>query len=104
MIVKALYNDTAKIPTGVFSEEVEHGRIPLEINQDYVVYGSTIRDGFIWYYICDETYSYHPVWKPSPLFEVINNQLSRYWVYSCKKEFDYISVIAFPEWAENPYD
>ncbi|MFA6915648.1 MAG: hypothetical protein WC222_04570 [Parachlamydiales bacterium] len=104
MIVNALYNDTDKMPTGVFSEEVEHGLIPLIINKNYVVYGSTIRDGFIWYYICDEYYSYYPAWWPSPAFEVINSQLSRYWVYSCKEEVDYIPIIAFPEWAENPYD
>ncbi|MFA6915651.1 MAG: hypothetical protein WC222_04585 [Parachlamydiales bacterium] len=104
MIIKTLYNEATKLPLDVLPEKYRDMKFPIKVNKNYVVYGMIIEDGYMWYYICDETYSYYPVWKPSPLFEVINNQLSRYWVYSCKKEFDYISVIAFPEWAENPYD
>ncbi|PJD94838.1 MAG: hypothetical protein CK425_10570 [Parachlamydia sp.] len=59
-------------------------------------------DGYIWYCICDEHYTEYPTWKPSPLFEVIDGRMSKYWVYACDKE-SYEAIWAYPEWANAPH-
>ncbi len=65
----------------------------------------TIRSHYIWYYICDDKFSYYPVWKPAPLFEVIDGSLSSFWIYSFtyKPEIYFTEMtIAYPEWAKQP--
>ncbi len=78
----------------------------LIINKCYTVYDMTIFSGYLWYYISDETGTSWPHWNPSPLFEVVEGRLSKYWVYSFDKGIDQRSTIvrlAYPEWANNPY-
>ncbi len=77
------------------------------MNREYTIYGITIRDEYIWYYLCDEIYTYFPRWKPPFFFEVVDPRLSRYWIYSYKKLENYIRahpIITFPEWANNHPD
>lgn len=79
----------------------------LDPDRVYVVYGITVRDGDIWYYICDEHFTYYPRWKPSYMFDVVDSTLSRYWIYSQKKLDSYVKpypIITFPEWANNHPD
>ena len=74
---------------------------------EYIVYGITLRDGHIWYYICDKLFTYYPIWKPSPLFKVNDSRLSRYWIYSYEKLENYSQahpIITFSEWATNHPD
>lgn len=79
----------------------------IELDAEYTVYGLTLREGYIWYYICDKHFTYFPRWKPSPFFDVIDSRLSRYWIYSLKKADNYpqaYPIITFPEWANNHPD
>jgi len=78
----------------------------IDLDCEYIVYGITIKDNFIWYYVCDNTFLEYPLWKPSPFFEVVDPRLSRYWIYSYKKVKNYIlcPIMTFPEWANNHPD
>jgi hypothetical protein len=73
----------------------------------YVVYGLTVNDDSIWYYICSEKFKDYPKWNPASLFTVVDPRLSRYWIYQFKKceGFAYVQpIITFPEWANNHPD
>ena len=61
-------------PSGGSTKDTE---FDLEINKMYTVYALTIEQGYIWYYIFDESCTYFPVWNPSPLFDVIDGNISR---------------------------
>lgn len=66
--------------------------------KEYVVYGITIAEGQIYYYICDEMYSYYPMTKPSSFFKVINAHCSRYWIFSLCENPEKFFKLMFPEW------
>src|SRR4029077_15786404 len=76
----------------------------LKLDKNYQVYGLTLFLGHIWYYICDEHYTYYPRWNPSPLFRVVDGRLSKYWRfrYSRSGEKERV-VIAFHEWVDDEY-
>ncbi len=91
-------------PSGGYIRDAE---FHLEINKMYTVYALTIERGYIWYYICDESYTYYPIWKPSPLFDVIDGNISKYWIYNFSRGdnlYETDVTFAFPEWTEDPYD
>jgi hypothetical protein len=105
MRIKCIENKVAKLPEEIVNNfSISDSSFPILKGKEYIVYGMIVHLGYIWYYICDETYSDYPVWHPSPLFEIINGQLSRFWIYSYKE--GELSVLrprwAFPEWANNP--
>jgi hypothetical protein len=70
-----------------------------------VVYALTVFLGDIWYYVCDDSYSYYPVWNPAVLFAIADDRLSRFWnaAYRSKQESsDQAFVLAFSEWTSDP--
>ncbi len=67
------------------------------IEKEYTVYAITEFFGHIWYCICDEDYSSYPMWHPALLFQVSDNRLSRYWVFSLKESSR--PFIGLREWA-----
>jgi len=74
--------------------------IPLIVGKEYVVYALSEYYQSTWYCICDELYTYHPMWIPQPFFELIDNRLSRYWVFSFKEDLKKNRFfLGFPEWA-----
>ena len=90
-------------PIGGYNKDTSFS---LEINKSYIVYAITIHLGYPWYYICDEDYLYYPVWNPSPLFNISNGNLSKYWIfafYSNKEKNNSTSIWAFPNWAIDPH-
>jgi hypothetical protein len=110
MKIKCIYNHWDQLPEIVPSINLTNRRnsqFYVEVDQEYIVYGMTIREGFIWYYLCDQAFTYFPRWKPSPFFEVIDPRISRYWIYSYKKMDSYLHahpILTFPEWANNHPD
>src|SRR5438445_3690622 len=75
----------------------------LVIGKVYVVYGLTLFCGHVWFYICDEDYTYYPIWNPSALFKITDPRLSSYWQLGFFNLPDgKIPIIAFREWIENP--
>jgi hypothetical protein len=95
---QVIYPDLGLGPDRVFS---------LVIGKDYVVYGLTSYLGIPWFFICDEDYSYYPIWNPSPLFRIIDDRLSALWrigIYGPGKEKDLpVLILAFEEWVNNPF-
>ena len=69
---------------------------PLTIGQEYIVYALKEWQGNIWYYICDDNYTYYPIQHPAPLFEVIDDRLSSYWRFKCYPNG--LIRLAFEEW------
>jgi hypothetical protein len=84
-------------PEFCYTKEIE---FPLTIGQEYIVYALKEWQGYIWYYICDDNYTYYPVPYPAPLFEIIDNRLSSYWRF--KFYPNGLMKIAFEEWLNNP--
>lgn len=82
-------------------------RFPLLIGKEYTVFGITIRMNCAWYYVCDEDFTYYPVWSPAALFEITDGRLSRYWrvgyhTWSGTGNQPYF-IISFPEWVNDQY-
>lgn len=69
---------------------------PLTIGQEYIVDALKEWQGNIWYYICDDNYTYYPIQHPAPLFEVIDDRLSSYWRFKCYPNG--LIRLAFEEW------
>ncbi|MEA5511833.1 hypothetical protein VB715_18840 [Crocosphaera sp. UHCC 0190] len=85
-------------PEFSYTKELE---FPLTVGQEYIVYALKEWQGNIWYYICDDNYTYYPRQHPAPLFEVIDNHLSSYWRFKCYPNG--LIRIAFEEWLTEPY-
>jgi hypothetical protein len=93
----------ALVPKDGFGPDQQFDLIP---GKYYVVYGMTLYSSYIWYYICEGNPILYPFWNPSPLFEVIDGRLSKYWMYSFTKlerlnKFQ--AIWAYRQWAEEPY-
>jgi hypothetical protein len=79
---------------------------PLEVGKAYVVFALTVYRGYVWYYLCNENYTYYPAWSPSPLFDVVEGTISRYWVYNHwhpRDEGGGYPIMAFDDWANDLY-
>ena len=108
MSLKCLFNKGKDLPSDLFfsgSSCKVSSNFFLEIGNEYIVYAMIVNDGYIWYYICDENFTYYPKWHPCPLFEIVDDRLSKYWVFSYRREIDNNSsefIWAYPEWANDP--
>lgn len=74
----------------------------ITIGSEYVVYAITLFLGDIWYYICDDSYKYFPVWHPACLFRVVDPRLSATWQYvydPVTDSSDEAMLLGFREWA-----
>ncbi|MDF0554534.1 hypothetical protein [Kamptonema sp. UHCC 0994] len=80
-------------PARGYTRKIE---LPLTVGEQYIVYAMREWQGKVWYYICDNNYSYYPIQTPAPLFEVVDNRVSKYW----RLMFDANGVlrIAFDQW------
>jgi hypothetical protein len=101
MIVKCISNSPEEIPAEVFGHySSSNSSIPLIIDKPYVVYALSEYYQTTWYCVCDELYTYHPMWIPHHFFRVADNRISRYWVFAFKKDLDKDRFFfGFPEWA-----
>jgi hypothetical protein len=66
----------------------------------------TIFHGDIWYYICDDSYSYYPVWNPGILFTITDDRVSRFWRVGYRPDHessDEAFIITFAEWVSERY-
>lgn len=110
MKIKCIYNKWIDVPDDIFPlNDLIKSDLDfyVDVGSEYTVYGMTVRNDSIWYYICDRVFTYFPRWKPAPFFEVIDSRLSKYWIYSCKKNENYSQaypIITFPEWTDNHPD
>lgn len=112
MKVKCIANTGSFLPNDLLTNRsffTKDTEFALVLDKEYVVYAMTLHMGYVWYYICDEAFTYYPIWKPSPLFDVVDDRISRYWRYWTvrhpeeKSHLAYITW-AYAEWANNPWD
>lgn len=83
MKVICIENKGNSLPKEIMEDYgIKTGNIPITIGTVYTVYALTVYLGIVWYYIADDSYTDYPVWVPSLLFEIVDNQLSRFWRYS----------------------
>jgi len=108
MKIKCITNLAKNIPPEVLANYASsNSSIPLIVDKQYVVYALSEYYQNTWYCICDETYTYHPMWIPQQFFQVVDNRISRYWVFSFKEDLDKNRFFfGFSEWANqlNFYD
>lgn len=107
MIVKCISNRGEDLPAECLDSNSGFSKTTtfnLEIGKHYLVYGVTLFLGYIWYFLEDEAFSYYPIWNPSPLFEIVDGRLSRYWICSFKNtnNGNFRTIFAFKEWANSP--
>jgi len=75
-----------------------------ELGKIYIVYAFGIFREYFKYCICDESYSFYPLWNPANFFEIIDGCCSRYWLVGLREDNnEKIPFLSFPEWANNPY-
>ena len=102
-------NEGSYLPVGYLDSRYGlnyNSRFALIEGKEYIVYGITLFLGHLWYYLCDENYSYYPIWNPSPLFKVVDKSLSKYWQFNYfpPKSFESEHIIfGFPEWVNDLY-
>ena len=85
-------------PNGGYTRDLKYG---LTIGKEYVVYAFYEWEGEIWYYIADDDYMYYPMQNPAPLFEVVDDRLSKYWRFNLRQ--DGLLRVAFSQWFTVPY-
>lgn len=107
MKIKCFSNKKAPLQTNVSSENESYKQDSiyefLHIGKEYTVYGMLIKHGQVWYYICDRAHTLFPIARPAYLFEIIDNRLSRYWVFGIIEGFEKQAVWTFSEWINEAY-
>ncbi|MEO6860465.1 MAG: hypothetical protein ABI180_02780 [Microcoleus sp.] len=104
MKIRCIANTGASLPDDYIEPAIGYTKdiqFSLTIGQEYVVYAFGEWRGTIWYYICDDNYSYYPMQNPAPLFEVIDDRVSKYWRF--KLSPNGFLMIAFEQWFTDPY-
>jgi hypothetical protein len=104
MKVTCTTNKKSAIPLDLLENYSTGESCSVNPGKEYIVYAVWIYLGYIWYCICDENYMFYPMWKPGMLFEVTDNRLSRYWIFSLDEDNNKkVPFLGFPEWANDPY-
>jgi hypothetical protein len=109
MLIKCTENRGAALPPELLeprANRTETTRFAVTIGQLYTVYALTLYKHHVWYYICDDDFTYFPVWNPAALFDIIDHRVSSYWeldVGGERCEGDNGFILAYPEWAADPF-
>jgi hypothetical protein len=104
MKIRCIANTGAALPKPYLDPDVfltQETEFQLLIGKEYIVYAFYEWQGTIWYYICDERYTYYPIHNPAPLFEVVDNRLSKSWRF--KLHPNGLLEMAFEQWLSDPY-
>jgi len=104
MKIRCIANTGANLPESYFLPHLgykKESEFQLSVGKEYIVYALYEWEGKIWYYICDERYTYYPIHNPAPLFEVVDNRISKYWRF--KLAPNGLLTLAFEQWFSDPY-
>lgn len=71
------------------------GEVDLTVGRLYTIYGTTLREGRTWLYVCQEVYDEYPKAYPLELFKLTDASPSRYWRLNESGEF------LIQEWAND---
>lgn len=75
----------------------------LEFEKEYTVYGiicSKEQALEVLYYVCDENGVDFPIARPFYLFDIVDDRLSRYWIFGLIYSLQ--PILIFPEWIKEP--
>ena len=103
MKVCCIANSGDYLPESYLKPEFYYDRetnFALTIGKEYIVYAFYESQGNVWYYICDDNYSYYPMQNPAPLFEIVDNRLSKYWRFVLAPNG--LLEVAFDQWFTDP--
>lgn len=67
------------------------------------VYGMIIKNGKLYYYICDDNNYDYPISRSFELFEIIDPRLSRFWIFGFFETDQKYPVWFFPEILHEPF-
>lgn len=104
MKIRCIANNGSSLPESYldlgrgYKKEME---FPLTVGKDYPVYAFSVKEQQVWYYICEDNYTYYPMRSPAPLFEVVDNRMSVYW--RLKIHPNGLLEVAFDQWFLDPY-
>ena len=104
MKIRCIANTGASLPEHYLdpkrglTKDLKYG---LTIGKEYVVYAFYEWEGQIWYYIADDHNMYYPMQNPAPLFEVVDDRLSKYWRFNLRENG--LLRVAFSQWFTVPY-
>ena len=104
MIIRCIANTGEHLPENYIDPARGYTKkiqLPLTVGKEYVVYAIRAWQGIVWYYICDDNYSYYPIQTPAPLFEVVDSRVSKYW--QLMPYPNGVLRIAFEQWFTDPY-
>lgn len=104
MKIRCIANTGASLPDDYIEPAIGYTKqiqFSLTVGREYVVYAFREWRGTIWYYICDDNYTYYPMQNPAPLFEVVDSRLSKYWRFELA--LNGRLEIAFEQWFTDPY-
>lgn len=104
MKIRCIANTGASLPDEYIEPAIGYTKqiqFSLTVGSEYVVYAFREWRGTIWYYICDDNYSYYPMQNPAPLFEVVDSRVSRYWRFELSPNG--VLIIAFEQWFTDPF-
>lgn len=109
MKIRCISRTTENFPPSLIRQELglHKGRNFAVIpGKEYIVYAMTMYYGSLWYYICDEEYTYYPIWNPCHLFTLTDARIPSCWTLgfrpSSKPDIPDEPVFAFPEWSSDP--
>lgn len=104
MKIRCIANTGASLPESYLDSSLyrtKETEFKLIVGKEYVVYAIHEARANVWYYICDERYTYYPLKNPAPLFEVIDPTASQYWQFRFSENG--LLEIAFEHWFSIPY-
>ncbi len=99
MKIRCIANTGASLPESYLDSRrgyTPDREFPITVGQEYIVYAFSVKQGQVWYYICEDNYMYYPMRSPAPLFEVVDNRMSAHW--RVKIHANGLVEVAFQQW------
>ena len=107
MKIKCIENKISVLPQEITNNfgSISDTQFNVCPGKEYVVYALSYFYGHIWYCICEEDYTYYPMWNPDVFFEISDGHLSRYWIFSFRNDAknQRRPFFSFPEWANDKH-
>lgn len=76
----------------------------LTVGREYVVYAIAIRKQQVWYYVVDDNNLWFPIYKPAPLFKIMDDRVSQHWrIKITPGNRDHEVLLAFQEWVSQEW-
>ncbi|KAB8039436.1 hypothetical protein GCL60_04065 [Silvanigrella paludirubra] len=108
MRVKCIINKISEINDIKVKREInliygqdQNRLLPFQLNKEYNIYGLSLKDNILRFYICYDDSDNFPQLEFSAFFEIIDYRLSKYWELFIDKDNSHDMIIK--EWKDNIY-